>query len=93
MIIFVCLYATLCSIHPSNGSTAHVGPWPPLLRFRNSSFFKGVGLLAPRPTPNLEDQVSVVMTPGDRVAQLYPRALGSLGTSGVPLPVPTNVGP
>jgi hypothetical protein len=27
------------------------------------------------------------------VAQLYPRALGSSGTSGVPLPVPTIVGP
>jgi hypothetical protein len=25
------------------------------------------------PTPNLEDQVSVFMTPGDRVVQLYPR--------------------
>jgi hypothetical protein len=52
--------------------------------------FYGVGLLAPRPTPNLEDQISVFMTPGDRVAQLYLRALGS---SGVPLPVPTIVGP
>jgi hypothetical protein len=27
------------------------------------------------------------------VAQLYPRALGSSGTSGVPFPVPTIVGP
>jgi hypothetical protein len=34
------------------------------------------------PAPNLEHQVSVFMTPGDRVAQLYPRALGSSGTSG-----------
>jgi hypothetical protein len=81
------------SIHPSDGPTAHIGPWPPLfLRFRNSSFY-GVGLLAPRPTPNLEDQVSVFMTPGDRVAQLYLRALGNSGISGVPLPVPTIVGP
>jgi hypothetical protein len=56
-------------------------------------FFYGVGLLAPRPTPNLEDQVSVFMTPADRVAQLYPRALDSSGTSRVPLPVPTIVGP
>jgi hypothetical protein len=63
------------------------------MRFRNSSFFYGVGLLAPRPNPNLEDQVSVFMTPGDRVAQLYPRALGSSGTSVVPLPVPTAEGP
>jgi hypothetical protein len=58
-----------------------------------TAVFYGVGLLAPRPTPNLEDQVSVFMTPGDRAAQLYPRALGSSGTSGVPLPVPTIVGP
>jgi hypothetical protein len=49
--------------HPSNGRTAHIGPWPPLLRFCNSSFFYGMRLLAPRPTPNLEDQVSVFMTP------------------------------
>jgi hypothetical protein len=75
-----------------NDPTAHIGPWPPLLRFRDSSFFYGVGLLAPRPTPNLEDQVSVFMTPGDRVAQLYPGALGSSGASGVPFPVPTIVG-
>jgi hypothetical protein len=27
-----------------------------------------------RPTPNLEDQVSVFMFPSDRVAQLYPQA-------------------
>jgi hypothetical protein len=52
-----------------------------------------MGLLAPRLTPNLEDQVSVFMTPGERVAQLYPQALGSSGTSGVPLPIPTIVGP
>jgi hypothetical protein len=50
-------------------------------------------LLAPRPTPNLEDQVSVFITPGDRVAQLHPWALGSSGTSGMPFPVPTIVGP
>jgi hypothetical protein len=37
--------------------------------------------------------LSVFITPGERVAQLYPQALGSLGTSGVPFPVPTIVGP
>jgi hypothetical protein len=41
------------------------------------SLFYGVGLLAPRPTPNLEDQVSVFITPRDRGAQLYPQALGT----------------
>jgi hypothetical protein len=33
------------------------------------------GLLVQRPTPNLDDQAFVFMTPGDRVAQLYPQAL------------------
>jgi hypothetical protein len=34
-------------------------------------------LLVQRPTPNLENQASVFMTPKDRVAQLYPQALGT----------------
>jgi hypothetical protein len=29
------------------------------------------------PTPNLEDQASIFITPGDRVAQLYPQARGT----------------
>jgi hypothetical protein len=29
------------------------------------------------PAPNLEDQASVFMTPGDRVAQLYPQVPGT----------------
>jgi hypothetical protein len=36
-----------------------------------------MGLLAPCPTPNVEGQASVFMTPGDRVAQLYPQAPGT----------------
>jgi hypothetical protein len=43
------------------------------LGFPDQHDFYGVGLLTPRPTPNLEDQTSVFMTPGDRVTQLYPR--------------------
>jgi hypothetical protein len=39
--------------------------------------FCGAGLLVQRPTPNLEDQASVFMTPGNRMAQLYPQALGT----------------
>jgi hypothetical protein len=35
------------------------------------------GLLVQRPTPNLEDQASIFMTPGYRVAQVYPQALGT----------------
>jgi hypothetical protein len=38
--------------------------------------FYWVGLLAPRSTPNLENQASEFMSSGDRVAQLYPQALG-----------------
>jgi hypothetical protein len=34
-------------------------------------------LLVQLPTPNLEDQVSVFMTSGDKVDQLYPEALGT----------------
>jgi hypothetical protein len=30
------------------------------------------------PTPDLVDQVPVFISPSDRVARLYPRALGSL---------------
>jgi hypothetical protein len=33
-----------------------------------------VELSAPRPTPNLEDQVSIFISPGDWVAQLDPQA-------------------
>jgi hypothetical protein len=44
----------------------------PGLWFRNNNLFYRAGLLVQRPTPNLEDQASVFMIPGDRVAQLYP---------------------
>jgi hypothetical protein len=37
--------------------------------------------------------ISVFITPGERVAQLHPQALVSSGTSGVPFPVATIVGP
>jgi hypothetical protein len=47
------------------------------LGFRNNNHFYRAGLLVLRPTPNLEDQVSVFMAPGDSVAQLYPQALGT----------------
>jgi hypothetical protein len=28
------------SIHPSNGATAQIGPWPPLLRFHNNNVLR-----------------------------------------------------
>jgi hypothetical protein len=34
-----------------------------------------------RPTPNLEDQIPVFLSPSDRVAQLYPQASGFLFVS------------
>jgi hypothetical protein len=36
-----------------------------------------------RPTPSLEDQVSVFISPSDRVDQLYPQALGFLRLAGL----------
>jgi hypothetical protein len=45
------------------------GPGLPFWCFVTITFY-GAGFLVQRPTPNLEDQASVFMTPGDRVAQL-----------------------
>jgi hypothetical protein len=36
-----------------------------------------MGSSAPHPTPNLEDQVSIFISPGDWVTQLYPQASGT----------------
>jgi hypothetical protein len=41
-------------------------------------FFYRARLSALRPTPNMEDQVSVFMSSSDRLAQLYPQAPDSL---------------
>jgi hypothetical protein len=49
----------------------------PHLRFPNCWLFPGWGSSAPRPTPNLEDQVSIFISLGDWVAQLYPQALST----------------
>jgi hypothetical protein len=38
-------------------------------------------LSALRPTPNLEDQAPIFMSPSDRVAQLCPQAPGSLSVA------------
>jgi hypothetical protein len=69
------------------GSPAQLRPWPPpqsssviRLNFLEASqqfSFYRVGLLAPRPTPTLEDQASVFISPRGRVAQLYPQAPGT----------------
>jgi hypothetical protein len=48
----------------------------PCWGFVTINFLRG-WIVSPRPTPNLEDQVSVFMIPGDRVVQLYPQALGT----------------
>jgi hypothetical protein len=52
------------------------GPGLPFWGFVTITVYMA-GLLVQRPTPNQEDQASVFMTPGDRVAQLYPQALGT----------------
>jgi hypothetical protein len=46
-------------------------------RLLNNFLFYRVGLWAPRPTPNLEDQASVFISPRGRVAQLYSPAPGT----------------
>jgi hypothetical protein len=45
--------------------------------FRNNNFYRARSSALP-PTPNLEDQVPVFISPSDRVTQLYPQAPGSL---------------
>jgi hypothetical protein len=48
------LYLMLIKIHistpPATGPTAHIGPLPPLLRFRNSSFL-WCEVVSPTPNP------------------------------------------
>jgi hypothetical protein len=52
------------------------GPGLPFWGFVTITLLPGWSV-SQRPTPNLEDQASVFMTPGDMVAQLYPQALGT----------------
>jgi hypothetical protein len=56
-----------------------IGPWPPVLQPSRHVMFHGDRLSTPRPTPKLEDQMSVFISPGDRVDQLYTWALGRSG--------------
>jgi hypothetical protein len=58
-------------------SFLHSSPFTPTVAFSDivTICFYGVRLLAPSPTPNLEDQASEFLSPRDRVAQLYPQAL------------------
>jgi hypothetical protein len=48
-----------------------------LVGLLNDICFYEMGSLVLCPTPNLEDQTSVFMTPRDRVARLYPQAPGT----------------
>jgi hypothetical protein len=45
--------------------------------FRNNNLFTALDCYSSAQPPNLEDQASVFMTPGYRVAQLYPQGLGT----------------
>jgi hypothetical protein len=54
----------------------NTGPDLPFWGFVTITFLQG-WIFNPAPTSNLEDQASVFMTPGDRVDQLYPQALGT----------------
>ena len=51
----------------------NIGHRPSVLHVSRYVMFYGEGLMAPRPTPNLEDQVSLFVTPGQRVAHCTPR--------------------
>jgi Kef-type K+ transport system membrane component KefB len=54
LILLVIVIVVIIVIVVVIGSTVLGWPWPPLLGF--VMLFYGVGLLAPRPTPNLEDR-------------------------------------
>ena len=45
------------------------GPWSSVLQLIRHGVFYWERLLAPCPTPNLADQLSVFITPGDGMAQ------------------------
>jgi hypothetical protein len=69
------------SIYPSPMPTQLVaaGSFNPAEFLEASQHFRfyRVGLLAPRPTPTLEDQASVFISPRVKVAQLQPQAPGT----------------
>jgi hypothetical protein len=50
----------------------NLGPGLPSWGFLTIAFYRA-GLLVQHPNPNLEGQISVFMTPGDRVAKIYPK--------------------
>jgi hypothetical protein len=52
------------------------GPGLPFWGFLTIIFLRA-WIVSQHPNPNLEDRVSVCMTPGHRAAQLYPQALGT----------------
>jgi hypothetical protein len=53
----------------------NTGPGLPFWGFLTVTFLQG-WIVSPAPNPNQEDQVSVFMTHGDRVTQLYPSHWG-----------------
>jgi hypothetical protein len=65
---FLCTYGKLRLAYSTTSVTVFSAQRPQTVLFRLST---------PRPTPNLEYQASVFMTPGDRVTQLYPQTLGT----------------
>jgi hypothetical protein len=74
------------SIYPSPMPTQLIIPgssiWPNFLEASKHCFYR-VGLLAPRPTPTLEDQASVFISPRGRVAREVPQCFFSVTS---PLP-------
>jgi hypothetical protein len=54
-----------------------IRPWPPVFLVSWHAIYYGERISDPRPAPNLENDLSVFITAGERVAQLYPQTLGS----------------
>jgi hypothetical protein len=72
--VIIIIGKTLASLEDS----ARFHPVFTSLDFATIFFFYRARLSALCPTLNLEDQVSVFMSPSNKVAQLYPQAPGSL---------------
>jgi hypothetical protein len=86
MLVFFCIFnSDVLKLSPPPPPAPHPGLGLGLLHKIRLNFleasqqfsFYRAGLLAPRPTPTLEDQASVFISPRGRVAQSYSPALGT----------------
>jgi len=66
IIIFIIIISTVAQ-------RPNIEPWPSVLHVPRYVKFYGEELMAPLPTPKLKNQVSLFVTPGERVAHCSPR--------------------